>query len=80
VIQQSDQYKISPGPVIGYSLGKDTSKVNRYLSMDFVRANFPKDARFLWSAKPTDEKSNFFMLYAIKMQVVQIKPLLKVIK
>ncbi|HUM47496.1 MAG TPA: protein translocase subunit SecD, partial [Chitinophagales bacterium] len=66
---QDDKVALAPGPVIGYSLGKDTSKVNEYLAMDFVRANFPKDVKFLWGAKPTDEKSNVYALYAIKMQV-----------
>ncbi|MGB3074034.1 MAG: protein translocase subunit SecD, partial [Chitinophagales bacterium] len=64
-----DKVALAPGPVIGYSLGKDTAKVNDYLSTDFVRANFPKDVKFLWGAKATDEKSNVYALYAIKMQV-----------
>lgn len=68
-----DKVALAPGPVIGYSLGKDTSKVNDYLSTDYVRANFPKDVKFLWGAKPTDEKSNVYALYAIKMQVGSTK-------
>ncbi len=68
-----DKVALAPGPVIGYSLGKDTSKVNDYLTTDYVRANFPKDVKFLWGAKPTDEKSNVYALYAIKMQVGSTK-------
>lgn len=64
-----DKVALAPGPVIGYSLGKDTAKVNSYLSTDYVRINFPKDVKFLWGAKPTDEKSNVYALYAIKTQV-----------
>jgi len=61
--------KIAPGPVVGHSLGPDTAKVNQYLSLDFVRANFPRDVKFLWSAKPVQEGSNVYALYAIKKQV-----------
>ncbi len=64
-----DKVALAPGPIIGYSLGKDTSKVNEYLSLDYIRSNFPKDVKFLWSAKATDEASNVYALYAIKMQV-----------
>lgn len=66
---EDDKVALAPGPVIGYSLGKDTSKVNEYLRLDYVRSNFPKDVKFLWSAKPTDETNNVYALYAIKMQV-----------
>ncbi len=67
--EDGDKYKLAPGPVIGYALGKDTAKVNNYFAMNFVRANFPKDVKFAWSAKPTDVKANVYQLYAIKMQV-----------
>jgi SecD/SecF fusion protein len=66
---QDGSYKIAPGPVVGNALGHDTAEVNRLLAMDFVRANFPRDVRFLWSAKPVNENSNVYQLYAIKMQV-----------
>ena len=65
----SDKYKVAPGPVVGYCLGKDTAKVNKYLAVDYVRASFPKDVKFLWGAKPIDEKTNSYALFAIKMQV-----------
>jgi SecD/SecF fusion protein len=66
---KDNQQKYAPGPIVGLSLGRDTAKANDYLRRDYVRANFPKDVKFLWSAKPTDEKSNVFALYAIKMPV-----------
>jgi SecD/SecF fusion protein len=66
---QDGSYKIAPGPVVGNALGRDTSKVNHFLAMDFVRANFPRDVKFLWSAKPVNENSNVYQLYAIKRQV-----------
>ncbi|HYV90247.1 MAG TPA: protein translocase subunit SecDF, partial [Chitinophagales bacterium] len=66
---ESDKYNLATGPVIGRALGADTAKVNRYLAMDFVRSNFPRDVKFLWGSKPQEEKSNVYELYAIKKQV-----------
>lgn len=56
-----------PGPVVGISLTKDTSRVNAILSMPQIREAFPKDIRFLWSVKSIDEKENAFELVAIKV-------------
>ncbi|MCS6991321.1 MAG: protein translocase subunit SecDF [Chitinophagales bacterium] len=68
VDETDNSQKIAPGPVVGWVDGKDTAQVNRYLSLDFVRAVFPRDVRFAWSAKPMDENSNIFMLYALQKQ------------
>ncbi|WP_066631694.1 protein translocase subunit SecDF [Labilibacter marinus] len=64
------------GPLVGYSLAKDTSKVNKYLQMDQVRALFPKNVRFMWGVKalPQQEledgsmsKDEIYELIAIKV-------------
>ncbi len=63
------------GPLVGYSLAKDTSKVNRYLQMEQVRALFPKNVRFMWTVKPLPpreidgkmSKDEIFELIAIKV-------------
>ncbi|SMO69146.1 SecD/SecF fusion protein [Saccharicrinis carchari] len=64
------------GPLVGYALVKDTSKVNAYLQMDQVRALFPKNVRFMWGVKPlpqreladgTASKDEIYELIAIKV-------------
>lgn len=64
------------GPLVGYSLSKDTSKVNAYLQMDQVRALFPKNVKFMWGVKPLPQrelkdgsmsKDEIFELIAIKV-------------
>ncbi|MFW5656346.1 MAG: protein translocase subunit SecDF [Bacteroidota bacterium] len=57
------------GSVIGYAHYKDTSKVNEYLNWEQVRALFPRNIRFMWSAKPLkgDESMSYFELHAIKV-------------
>ena len=64
------------GPLVGYSLAKDTSKVNGYLQMDQVRSLFPKNVRFLWGVKPLPQreladgsmsKEEIYELIAIKV-------------
>ncbi|MDP4185076.1 MAG: protein translocase subunit SecDF [Bacteroidota bacterium] len=55
------------GPVVGYSLAKDTAKVNAFLKLPQVRSSFPNNVRFAWSAKPMSEKSNIFQLIALKV-------------
>ena len=60
-----NQNGVYPGPSIGASFGKDTALVNQYLGLDIVRSNFPRDVKFLWGAKPINDK-NVYELYAIK--------------
>lgn len=62
---EQGQQVVAPGPVVGYALLRDTAKVNQYLAMPEVRANFPSDVRFLWGVKSINAK-NVFELYAIK--------------
>lgn len=55
--------------IIGYAHYRDTAQVNRYLAMNQVRALFPRDIKFLWSAEPSefDETSTTYELHAIKV-------------
>jgi SecD/SecF fusion protein len=63
VSQQGEAFR---GPVVGFSSGLDTSKVNEYLSMKEVQQVLPTDVRFYWSAKTTSEDNNVYQLYALK--------------
>ena len=63
VSQQGEAFR---GPVVGFSNGLDTSKVNEYLSMEEVQQVLPTDVRFYWSAKTTSEDNNIYQLYALK--------------
>ena len=61
--------QIIPGPVVGSSLLKDTSKVNSYLSDRDVLALLPSEFRnvkFLWEAKPFDDKKERLRLIIVK--------------
>lgn len=71
-IDQNNRYVESP--IVGYALNIDTAKVNRYLSIPEVKNKFPKDAEFMWGAKPIGDKHNTFELYAIKKRPNTDKP------
>ena len=61
--------QIIPGPVVGSSLLKDTAKVNQYLFSDELVNLVPgefRNIKFLWAAKPFDEKKERLQLIAIK--------------
>ena len=61
--------QIIPGPVVGSSLLKDTAKVNQYLLSDELLNLVPTEYRnikFLWAAKPFDEKKERLQLIAVK--------------
>lgn len=54
------------GPLLGIAMGKDTVKINQYLSDEICRPIFPRDLKFVWSAKPLYKDKSIFGLYAIK--------------
>ncbi|MEN9523824.1 MAG: hypothetical protein RL065_2201, partial [Bacteroidota bacterium] len=65
---------------IGYVSGKDTAKLNSYLSYPEVKAAFPKNAMILYGAKPVDftkrgaknvtaAEKNIYEIYAIKKRL-----------
>ena len=63
VSQQGQAFR---GPVVGFSNGLDTAKVNDYLGMKEVQRVLPTDVRFYWSAKTTSEDNNIYQLYALR--------------
>jgi SecD/SecF fusion protein len=58
-----------PSCMIGLVSGKDTSEINRYLKMDQIKALFPGDLKFYWSANPYkyDRSKSLYELHAIKV-------------
>jgi SecD/SecF fusion protein len=63
------------GAVIGFAEAKDIRMVNEYLNNDLVKANFKKDLKLLWGAKPYMDGKNFYALYAIKSSMSGEAPL-----
>ncbi len=59
--------QLFPGPSIGIAAAKDTSKVNALLSNPQVRTLFPRDMRFLWTAKSVDQAGMYYRLIALKV-------------
>ncbi len=66
-IFQTEQggFAYGQGSVIGYSYGNDRDKVDQWLSDPQVRALFPKNIKFLWSAKML-KGTSLYALHAIK--------------
>lgn len=62
---EQGQQVIAPGPVVGLALLRDTAKINAYLAMPEVKANFPLDMKFIWGVKAINAQ-NVYELYAIK--------------
>ncbi|HEX5002519.1 MAG TPA: protein translocase subunit SecDF [Bacteroidia bacterium] len=63
---QQGQSEYRQGPVVGYALIKDTSKVNAFLHRADVLAVLPKNIKFLWGVKPPSPESKALELLAIK--------------
>jgi len=55
------------GPVVGFAHFRDTSKVNRYLNTEQIRAVFPSNVKFHWTASPMDGTTDTYQLIAIKV-------------
>ncbi len=71
---------IQGSPVVGYIQGKDTAKLNAYLSRPEVKAALPKNCMILFGAKPVDftkrgaknltaAEKNTYEIYAIKKRI-----------
>ncbi|MRR20821.1 protein translocase subunit SecDF, partial [bacterium] len=58
-----------PGCLVGFAAGKDTARVNSYLSMNQVKSLFPRELKFYWSQNPYkyDETNTLYELHAIKV-------------
>lgn len=60
------QSEYRKGPVVGYALFKDTSKVNAILARREVQAMLPRNLKFFWGIKPPTPESKALELIAIK--------------
>ncbi len=58
-----------PGSLVGFTAGKDTSRVNTYLKMNQIKSLFPRELKFYWSQNPYkyDETKTLYELHAIKI-------------
>ena len=63
----NNQSEYRKGPVVGYALIKDTSKVNAILAMQKVKGLLPKELKLLWNVKPPTKESKALELVAIKV-------------
>lgn len=54
------------GPVVGYALAKDLATVDLLIEKAVAASKFPRNARFVWSAKPLPE-SDLYQLIALKV-------------
>lgn len=67
IVQTQQGAQARKGPVVGYARIMDTAKVGKYLRMPEVRAELPPDIKFMWTAKPIDEKQSILELVALKV-------------
>jgi len=74
-INQSDK-GVGTGPVVGYTLGRDTATVNKYLNNPKVRNILPADLKFVWSVNSVDKKTPLYQLIALKVTNRDGKPAL----
>ena len=64
---QDEKNMVDKQCIVGYSLIKDTAKVNAIFRRDEVKATLPKDLRLLWTVKPRTAESSSLELIAIKV-------------
>ncbi|MFZ2339946.1 MAG: protein translocase subunit SecDF, partial [Bacteroidales bacterium] len=65
----TEQGEPLPSSMVGLAAGIDTAQVNRYLSMNQVKALFPRDLFFRWSQNPHkyDASGTLYELHALKI-------------
>ncbi len=65
-----------PSSMVGLASSKDTAEVNRMLSMNQIKALFPRDVKFLWSQNPYkyDPTKTLYELHAIKITTRDGRP------
>ena len=70
---QNGQQQLRPGPVVGWTLLKDTAKVNSYLNSPEAKSVTPRNMKFLWGVKanPDFKNGKIFELYAVKLVGVE---------
>ena len=54
------------GPCADYALIKDTARINYLLNLDTIKLLFPRNLKFLWTAKPFDDNKTMLQLICIK--------------
>ena len=64
---QDEKNIVDKQAVIGYSLIKDTAKVNALLAREDVKQVLPKNLRLLWAVKPPSPESQSLQLIGIKV-------------
>jgi SecD/SecF fusion protein len=64
---QDEKNIVDKQAVIGYSLIKDTAKVNALLAREDVKQVLPKNLRLLWAVKPPTPESQSLQLIGIKV-------------
>jgi len=72
---EQKQFFPLPGSVVGRARIKDTSTVNKYLSIPSVKNLLPSKVKFMWSAKP-EKGTDVLELHAIKITDRNGKPAL----
>lgn len=70
------QQMLGQGPVIGYTLQKDTALVNSYFNSAEIKAIIPANVKLLWSVKPVSKETKMFQLFAVKPTGLNAGPVL----
>ena len=58
---------IVKGPVVGYAAAKNRDAISEMLALAFEKKAIPASVKFLWGAKPVNESSDLYELYAIRI-------------
>mgnify|MGYP000097234065 CR=1 FL=1 len=69
-VQRDGQFFLGEGPVIGYAVRRNKATIDEYFAMEEVKALFPRDLVFMWSAKAQKNEDgtegDVYLLYAVK--------------
>ncbi len=60
------QAVLGRGPIVGYALQKDTSKINAFFRNPAIASIIPANVKLLWGVKSVSPESRVFELYALK--------------
>jgi SecD/SecF fusion protein len=66
---------LSPGPVVGQAMQKDTAKINAMLHSPEALSTLPRNLKLLWDVKPYGA-TKIFALYAMKLTGAENGPAL----
>ncbi|MBR6440738.1 MAG: protein translocase subunit SecD [Bacteroidales bacterium] len=58
---------IVKGPVVGYAAAKNRDAISEMLALAYEKKALPSSVKFLWGAKPINESSDMYELYAIRI-------------